>query len=103
MFAEKLQEQLERLEIPVYNTIIPDEEATAPYLIYVEGEPRTFEADGIVFYSEPTYIVELYTIIKDYELEKKIEDIFDELELYYEKSADMYDEDEQLTAVSYSI
>lgn len=103
ILPEQLQKELETLNIPVYNTIIPDEDAQPPYLIYAESAPLHFAADNIIFYTEPNYVVELYDNIKNYKKEKEIEKLFNKLEIEYQKSPDMYDEDEQLTVISYEI
>lgn len=57
-----------------------------PYIAYLERPPDNFGADNKVYYSEPRYSVELYIKREDLESETKLEELFNESEIYWEKS-----------------
>ena len=59
-------------------------------------------ADGAVYIKSNRIIVELYTQKKDLAVEKKIEDIFDNAELYYTEE-NVYLDDEKLFMKIYNL
>ncbi|HHV63826.1 MAG TPA: hypothetical protein GXX46_01925 [Peptococcaceae bacterium] len=73
-----------------------------PYLIYLFSHSSNFGADNKVYSKNPNYQVELYTIKKDPTTEKLIEDLFDEHDIYWEKT-ETYIESEGLYQVLYEI
>jgi len=73
-----------------------------PYIVYVFSHSDNFAADSKVYLKRDTYQVELYTEKKDTALEEKLEGIFDEYGLVYDK-AETYLESERLIEVMYEI
>lgn len=56
-----------------------------PYAVYLEEPPKNIPADNRVYISENRFIVELYTVKRDYQSEKAIEKLFDENDVYWTK------------------
>ena len=73
-----------------------------PYIVYIFSHSNNFSADSKVFLKRENYQVELYTEKKDIALEEKLEGIFDEHGLLYDKT-ETYLESEKLIEVIYEI
>ena len=73
-----------------------------PYIVYLFSYSSNFGADNKVHKEIPNYQVELYTKTKDPVSEKLIEDLFDEHDIYWEKT-ETYIEGEGLFQVLYEI
>ena len=73
-----------------------------PYIVYLFSYSSNFGADNRVYSQQPNYQVELYTTEKDPVSEKLIEDLFDEHDIYWEKT-ETYIESEDLYQVLYEI
>lgn len=75
---------------------------TPPYIVYLFAYSDNFGADNKVYSKEDNYQVELYSTKKDLASEKKIEDLFDSNDIYYEKT-ETYIDSEGLFQVLYEI
>ncbi len=75
---------------------------TPPYIVYLFSYSSNFGADNRVYSKQSNYQVELYTTKKDPVSEKLIEDLFDEHDIYWEKT-ETYIESEGLYQVLYEI
>ena len=75
---------------------------TPPYIVYLFSYSSNFGADNRVYSKQSNYQVELYTTKKDPVSEKLIEDLFDEHDIYWEKT-ETYIEGEGLFQVLYEI
>jgi len=75
---------------------------TPPYIVYLFSYSSNFGADNRVYSKQSNYQVELYTTEKDPVSEKLIEGLFDEHDIYWEKS-ETYIESEGLYQVLYEI
>lgn len=73
-----------------------------PYLVYLYTDSDNFGADDRVYSKADNYDVELYSDIKDPATEKIVEDLFDEYDIYYEKS-EVWIESEKMYEVIYEI
>lgn len=73
-----------------------------PYIVYVFSHSDNFSADSKVFLKRDNYQIELYTEKKDIALEERLEGIFDEHGLVYDKT-ETYLESEKLIEVLYEI
>ncbi len=73
-----------------------------PYIVYVFSHSDNFAADSKVYLKRDNYQIELYTEKKDIALEEKLEGIFDECGLVYDKT-ETYLESEKLIEVIYEI
>lgn len=73
-----------------------------PFAVYYEDGSNNFSADGSVYVPFNRITVELYADEKDLELERKLQQLLSENEIYWEKSSDLYIESEKLLMVAYS-
>ena len=73
-----------------------------PYLVYLFSYSSNFGADNLVYKAEPNYQVELYSKTKNLTSEKLIEDLFNNNDIYWEKT-EMYIDSEDLYQVLYEI
>jgi len=85
---EELADILDQVDIPVayshFNVTPNNPMPQPPFMVYFEQDSSNFGADNKVWKKILDYRIEVYTDMKDLELEKKIEDIFDEHNVYYE-------------------
>jgi len=96
-----LKEFLETIELPVvYHHW--NKPPKLPYIVYLFTDSDNFGADDRVYSKADNYNVELYSDIKDPVTEKLIEDLFDEYDIYYEKS-EVWIESEKMYEVIYEI
>lgn len=87
------------LKVAYDHFVVPVE---PPFILYREDIPETFKADNYVYYKTNTHIVDLVTEKKDVELEEKIEKLFNDNQIPYEKTSD-YIDDENIYQIEYSI
>ena len=73
-----------------------------PFMVYLEEDSTNFGADNKVWSKLLNYSIEVYTDYKDLELEKKIEDILDSNNIYYE-TTEVYIQQQNLYQRVYSI
>lgn len=102
MDESQLYKLLKGLELPVaYDHFIGDEQ-TPPFILYRNIDSQTFKADDMTYLRANAYIIDLVTEIKDVELEKQLEDLFDDNHLPYDKEED-YIESERIYQIRYFI
>lgn len=80
-----------------------DTEPTIPFIIYIETERDRFKADNIIYSKERRFRVELYFEEKDYNIEEKLEQAFENINLIWEDEEDIYIEEEGLYMKNYYI
>ena len=73
-----------------------------PYAVYLESKPNNIAADDKVYYSIPRYVVELYIRKNDYVSEGKIETLFDDNDIFWQKDK-IWNRELQLYQVNYTI
>ena len=74
-----------------------------PYLVYLGNGQDTFKADDTFYYTNNRYQIEYYFTEKDETEEAKIEKILLDNGYRYEKSEDVYIEDEGVFVIYYQI
>ena len=74
-----------------------------PYIVYIGNGQDVFEADNTHYYRRNTYQVEYYFTTKNESNEAAIEDAFLENGYLYDKSEDVYIEDEGVFVIYYYI
>lgn len=79
-----------------------DEPPSLPYIIYLFTYSSNFAADSKIYKRFDNYQVELYSEKKDLESEQLLENVFDENDIYYDKS-ETYIESEEMYQVVYEI
>lgn len=85
-----------------YHHFETEEAIPPPFICWLVPGSDNFSADGKVFFKADRVHIELYTEKRDFELEKKIEDVLDLKEIFWEKSGD-YIESEKMYEVLYEI
>ncbi len=97
-----IYEVLESTDLPcVYSHFKTPQEP--PYLVYIGGGQNTFGADNTHYWRKNTYQIEYYFTEKNEALETEIEDVFLENGLNYEKSEDVFIEEEGVFVIYYTI
>ena len=74
-----------------------------PYIVYIGNGQETFEADNTHYYRRNTYQVEYYFTTKNEQNEAAIEDALLSNGYLYEKSEDIYIEEEGVFVIYYYI
>lgn len=89
MTCEDIVAMLAPMNLPLaYHHYAEGEAPELPYLIYVLPNTNNFHADGKVYAKINALDIELYSAIKNPELEAQLEAILDENALCYEKTED---------------
>lgn len=76
---------------------------TLPYLVYTGDGQDTMAADNTWYYRKNTYQIEYYFKEKDEEVEAAIEDTLLDSGYQYEKSDDVYINDQDCYVIYYNI
>lgn len=79
------------------------EQPSTPYANYALDDCRMIYADNKVLYKQSFYIIRLVTDVKDFELESSIEEIFNDMELSWERLSDEYIKREHVQASEWVI
>ena len=74
-----------------------------PYLVYIGNGQDIFEADNTHYWKQNTYQVEYYFTTKNEQNEEAIETALLDNGFLYEKSEDVYIEDEDVFVIYYYI
>lgn len=80
-----------------------DKDPEPPYLIYMGAGQLQFEADTTYYKKRNQYHIEYYFKQKNEELEDQIEDLLLENGYRYDKSEDIYFDDEKIFGIYYEI
>lgn len=73
-----------------------------PYIAYMLDGTNVFSADDKVLLEIESYNIELYTAIKDVDIEKKLENVLKENEIIWEKT-EVYIKEEKMYQIIYSV
>lgn len=76
---------------------------TPPYLVYIGSGQDSLEADNTKYWRSDRYQVEYYFITKDPDAEADIEDALLDGGFMYEKSEDVFIEDEGVFVIYYQV
>lgn len=103
MTHQEIIELLEKSGLPfAYDHFVEGESPELPFLVFLYPNSSNFAADGKVYFKKRKVNVELYTDLKDVELEEQVEAVLDECGLFYEKS-EVWIESENLYEVLYQM
>lgn len=103
MTHQGIIELLEKSGLPfAYDHFVEGESPEPPFLVFLYPNSSNFAADGKVYFKKRKVNVELYTYLKDVELEEQVEAVLDECGLFYEKS-EVWIESENLYEVLYQM
>lgn len=78
-------------------------QTTLPYIVWLGYGQNTFQADNTHYHRENSYQIELYFKLKDPSLEERIEQILLDHGLLYDKSEDVYIDDEGVFLIYYYV
>ena len=99
---EKLVAMLNEIGVPfAYDHFAEGEAPDPPFICYLLPGSDNFAADGQVYYKINEVHIELYSDSKDPALEKRVEDVFDKNEIFYNKS-EVWIESEKLYEILYT-
>jgi hypothetical protein len=103
MTKERIEEILAETGIPfAYHHFTEENAVDPPFIVYLNDESSNFYADGVVYAVISSINIELYTDEKDHKLEEKIENIFKEYNVAWEKE-EIYIESEQMYEILYQM
>ena len=74
-----------------------------PYIVYLGGGQNNFEADNTYYYQRNRYQIEYYFTKKDEDAEAQIEQLLLANGYLYDKSEDVYIEDEGVFVIYYNV
>ena len=101
MTHQEVIEMIEEVKLPyAYHHFVEGESPDPPFLVFLYPNSDNFAADGMVYFKVNRLNIELYTDLKDVELEETVEAVLDEHGIFYEKS-EVWIESENLYEVLY--
>lgn len=99
---EKLVSILNELGVPfAYDHFAEGEAPEPPFICYLIHGNDNFAADGKAYHKINEVHIEMYSDSKDPALENRVEEIFDEYEIFYNKS-EVWIESEKLYEILYT-
>ncbi len=103
MTHQEVIEMIEEVKLPyAYHHFVEGESPDPPFLVFLYPNSDNFAADGVVYFKVNQLNIELYTDIKDVELEETVEAVLDKHGIFYEKS-EVWIESENLYEVLYQM
>lgn len=103
MTYQDINNLIDSIGLPYTYYSFPEEQAPSlPYLIFYYPNYNDFGADNINYQIIPQMNIELYSNNKDFELEKRVEDVLTSYDLFFDKS-ETYITQEQMYEVLYEI
>lgn len=101
MTHQEIIEMMNEVKLPyAYHHFVEGESPDPPFLVFLYPGSDNFAADGKVYFKVNRLNIELYTDLKDVELEETVEAVLDEHGIFYEKS-EVWIETENLYEVLY--
>jgi len=99
---DELLLMLGQVQIPfAYDHFAEGESPDPPFICYLLPGSNNFAADGRVYHKFSEVHIELYTDIKDLDVEQRIEAVLDQRGIFYAKS-EVWIESERLYEVLYT-
>ena len=103
MTHQEVMEMLKKINLPyAYHHFVEGEPPDSPFLVFLYPGSDNFSADGKVYFKVSKLNIELYTDLKDVELEGTVEAVLDKHGIFYEKS-EVWIESENLYEVLYQM
>lgn len=98
-----MQEMLELTKLPVWYFTPKGKKQPARYLVWYGNGQAAARADDTLYFRENGYVVEYYFGAKNEETEAEIESVLLDNGYQYEKSEDVYIDDEGVYAIYYYV
>ena len=103
MTHQEVLEMMDEMKLPyAYHHFVEGESPDPPFLVFLYPNSDNFAADGMVYFKVNRLNIELYTDLKDVELEETVEAVLDKHGIFYEKS-EVWIETENLYEVLYQM
>ena len=103
MTHQEVLEMMDEMKLPyAYHHFVEGESPEPPFLVFLYPNSDNFAADGMVYFKVNRLNIELYTDLKDVELEETVEAVLDKHGIFYEKS-EVWIESENLYEVLYQM
>ena len=103
MTHQEVLEMMDEMKLPyAYHHFVEGESPEPPFLVFLYPSSDNFAADGMVYFKVNRLNIELYTDLKDVELEETVEAVLDKHGIFYEKS-EVWIESENLYEVLYQM
>lgn len=103
MNHEEIVSLLEEIGLPfAYDHFAEGESPDPPFLVFLYPRSAHFAADGVVYYKINRLNIEMYTELKNPELEENIETVLNRHSIFYAKS-EVWIESEKLYEVLYEM
>ena len=103
MTHQEVLEMMNEMKLPyAYHHFVEGESPDPPLLVFLYPGSDNFAADGMVYFKANRLNIELYTDLKDVELEETVEAVLDKHGIFYEKS-EVWIESENLYEVLYQM
>lgn len=103
MTHEEVMVLMEEIGLPyAYHHFAEGESPDPPFAVFLYLGSNNFSADGKVYFKVSRLNVEIYTDVKNIELEQQTEAVLDEHGIFYEKS-EVWIESENLYEVLYQM
>lgn len=104
MEHKNLYNLLKKVNIPVaYDHFDDNKKMEPPFMAYREQASDNFKADNKNYVSFFNYEIELVTCKKDIELEKNISNLLTENNIPFDKSNEIWDNEEKIYHIFYEI
>ena len=103
MTHQEVLEMMNEMKLPyAYHHFVEGESPDPPFLVFLYPGSDNFAADGKVYFKVNRLNIELYTDLKDVELEETVEAVLDRHGIFYGKS-EVWIESENLYEVLYQM
>ena len=103
MTHQEVLKMMDEMKLPyAYHHFVEGESPNPPFLVFLYPNSDNFAADGMVYFKVNRLNIELYTDLKDVELEETVEAVLDKHGIFYEKS-EVWIESENLYEVLYQM
>lgn len=103
MTHEEVMEMMDKMELPyAYDHFVEGEALEPPFAVFLYPNSSNFAADGKVYFKVSKLNIEIYTSVKDTQLELKVETVLDGYGIFYDKS-EVWIEEENLYEVLYEM
>ena len=103
MTHQEVLKMMDEMKLPyAYHHFVEGESPDPPFLVFLYPNSDNFAADGMVYFKVNRLNIELYTDLKDVELEETVEAMLDKHGIFYEKS-EVWIESENLYEVLYQM
>ena len=92
MSSDQIKDMLSEVELPYeYDHFTTHNWIEPPFLVWRIPESDNFSADGIAYVKIDVLNIELYSDTKDWDNEKKIEDVLEKYGISYQKTGEYLD------------